>query len=66
MEHIGEVDMARQYCNSGNTCIQLAWGVSRATHTYFLDYLSGGLISVVRRDILGRYAGFFRSLLSSP
>ena len=60
-----EGDMARQYCNSWNTCIKLAWGVSRATHTYFLDYLSGGLISV-RKDILSRYAGFYRKLLLSP
>ena len=60
-----EGDIAKQYCNSWNTCIKLAWGVSRATHTYFLDYLSGGIITV-RRDILSRYAGFFRSLLSSP
>ena len=58
-------DMVKQYCNSWNTCIKLAWGVSRATHTYFLDYLSGGLIPV-KIDILSRYAGFFQSLLSSP
>ena len=57
--------MAWQYCNSWNTCIKLARGASRATHTYFLDYLYGGLISV-RRDILGRYAEFFMRLLSSP
>ena len=63
MEHGG--DIARQYCNTMNTCIKLAWGVSRATPNYFLDYLSGGLISF-RRDILGRYAGFFMRLLSSP
>ena len=54
--------MARQYCNSWNTCIKLARGVIRATYTYFLDYLSGGLVSV-RRDNLDRYAGFFMRLL---
>ena len=58
-------DMAKTYSNSWITCIKLAWDVSRATHTYFLDYLAGGLISV-RRDILSRNAGFYRSLLSSP
>ena len=26
--------MARQYFNSWSTCIKLAWGVTRATHTY--------------------------------
>ena len=60
-----EGDMARLYCNSWTTCRKLTWDVSRATRTYFLDYLSGGLISV-RRDILGRYAGFSACQLSSP
>ena len=57
--------MATQYYNVWNTCIKLTWGVTRATHTYLLDYLSGGLISV-KADIMGRYAGFYGSLLSSP
>ena len=37
----------------------------RATHSYFLDNLSGGLVTV-RRDVLARYAGFYKSLLTSP
>ena len=57
--------MASQYFSAWSTCIKLAWGVPRATHNYFLDYLCGGLVSV-KRDILGRYAGFYRSLLQSP
>jgi len=57
--------MATQYFNTWNTCVKLAWGLPRNTHTYFLDYLSGGLVSA-RVDILGRYLGFYRSLLSSP
>ena len=57
-------NMASQYYNSWKTCVKLAWGVPRGTHSYFLDYLSGGLVSS-RRDILGRYAGFYQSLLSS-
>ena len=60
-----EGDMAKQYCNSWNTCVKLAWGLSRATHTYFLEYLSGGLLSV-KWDVLGRYARFAQSLISSP
>ena len=60
-----EGNMATQYFNVWNTCIKLTWGITRATHTYFLDYLSGGLVSV-KGDILGRYAGFYRSLLYSP
>ena len=58
-------DSAKKYFNSWKTCIKLAWGVPRATHSYFLDYLSGGLVTV-RRDILTRYVNFYRSLLSSP
>ena len=58
-------NLASQYFSAWSTCIKLAWGVPRATHNYFLDYLCGGLVSV-RRDILGRYAGFYRSLLLSP
>ena len=58
-------NMARQYFNAWSTCIKLAWGVTRATHNYFLDYLSGGLVTV-KRDVVGRYAGFYRSLLTSP
>ena len=57
--------MATQYFNTWNTCVKLAWGLPRNTHTYFLDYLSGGIVSA-RVDILGRYLGFYRSLLSSP
>ena len=57
--------MAIQYYNVWNTCIKLTWEVTRATHTYLLDYLSGGLVSV-KEDIMGRYAGFYGSLLSSP
>ena len=40
-------------------------GVPRATHSYFLNYLSGGLVTV-RRDVIARYAGFYKSLLTSP
>ena len=58
-------DLVTKYCNSWKTCIKLAWGVPRATHSYFLDYLSGGL-ATVKRDIVARYASFYKSLLSSP
>ena len=58
-------NMASQYFNSWSTCVKLAWGVPRSTHRYFLDYLAGGLVSA-RREILGRFHGFFRSLLNSP
>ena len=37
-----EGDMAKQFWNSWNTCVKHALGLSRATHTYFLEYLSRG------------------------
>ena len=58
-------DLVSKYFKCWKTCIKLAWGVPRATHSYFLDYLSGGLVTV-RRDVLARYAGFYKSLLTSP
>ena len=54
-----------QYYNAWNTCIKLAWRLPRSTHRYFLDFLSGGLISV-RSDLIKRYAGFYKALLASP
>ena len=58
-------NMTIQYYNAWNTCIKLAWGVPRSTHRYFLDYLAGGLMSF-KRDLLTRFAGFYKALLSSP
>ena len=58
-------DLVSKYFNSWKTCVKLALGVPRATHSYFIDYLSGGLVTV-RRDVLARYAGFYKSLLTSP
>ena len=57
--------LASQYFNTWNTCIKLSWEVPRATHNYFLDYLAGGLVTA-KAEIISRYSGFFRSLLSSP
>ena len=57
--------MVSKYFNSWKTCVKLAWGVPRATHSYFIDYLSGGMVTV-RRDVIARYAGFYKSLLTSP
>ena len=57
--------MANQYFNTWSTCIKLAWDLPRATHSYFLEALSGGLITV-KWDIITRYAGFYRGLLTSP
>ena len=58
-------DGVRQYCNVWKTCVKLSWNLPRASHSYFLDDLSGGLVPV-EDELLARYSGFFRSLLSSP
>ena len=60
-----EGDLANQYFNTWSTCIKLAWDLPRATHSYFLGVLSGGLITA-KWDIITRYAGFYRGLLTSP
>ena len=60
-----EGDLANQVFNTWNTCIKLAWDLPRATRSYFLGYLSGGMVTV-KWDIISRYAGFFKGLLSSP
>ena len=39
--------------------------MTRAMHSYLLNNLSGGLVPV-KRDIIARYSGFYRSLLKSP
>ena len=59
-----EGDLANQYFNTWGTCVKLAWDLPRAMHSYFLGPLSG--LITVKWDVLSRYAGFYRGLLSSP
>jgi hypothetical protein len=55
-------DKAKQVFNSWSTCVKLAWGVPRATHTYLVDnFLSAGIPSV-RASVLARYCRFLRVL----
>ena len=49
-----------------NTCVNLVWGVPRATHTYFVDQLLSCGISSLKTDILCRYVKFISSLKNSP
>ena len=68
-DHYGTVlwdlggDLVRKYTNSWKTCIKLAWEVPRATHSYFLGYLSGGMV-MARSELIARYSNFYKSLLS--
>ena len=53
-----EEELANQYFNTWSTCIKLAWDLPRATHSFFLGPLSGGLITAMW-DIITMYAGFY-------
>ena len=56
--------MANQVFRVWDTALKLAWGIPRQTHSYFLDSLSGGVISA-RSNVLSRYAGFISKLKCS-
>ena len=70
-DHYGSVlwdfggDLAAKYMNSWKTCVKLAWNVPRATRSYFLGYLAGGLVTA-KCDIIARYSSFYKTLLASP
>ena len=59
-----EGNMANQVFRVWDTAVKLAWGLPRQTHSYFLESLSGGVISA-RCDVLTRYAGFVAKLKAS-
>ena len=45
---------AKQVFNTWSTCVKLAWGVPRATHTYLVDnLLSGGIPSIMVSVLAG-------------
>ena len=52
-------------CYTWSTCVKLAWGVPRATHTYLVDNLLSAGIPSVRGSVLARYCRFFESVKSS-
>ena len=57
---------AEQFSKYWNNCVKLAWRVPLSTFTYLVEgYFASEQISL-RNQILSRYPGFFRNLLSSP
>ena len=56
---------AKQVFNTWPTCVKLAWGVPRATHTYLVDNLLSAGIPSVRSSVLARYCRFFESVRTS-
>ena len=59
-------DKAKQVFNTWSTCVKLAWGVPRATHTYLVDNLLSEGIPNIRASVLSRYCKFFSSVKTSP
>ena len=58
-------DMAGMYFRSWNTCVKLAWNVSRSTHTYLVNHLLAVNHSSLREQLLVRYVRFFQKLQKS-
>ena len=58
-------EKARQVFNTWSTCVKLAWGVPRATHTYFVDNLLSAGLPSIRACVLARYCKFISNLKSS-
>ena len=52
-------DKAMQVFNCWSTCVKLAWGVTRATHTYFVDHLLSGGIPSMRPSTLACFWKFY-------
>ena len=48
-----------------NTMVKDVWGLSRATHTYIVRWLSGPHSSLME-DLLARWVKYYQSCLSSP
>ena len=50
---------------SWNTCIKLIWNVPRSTFTYLVDHVLGDTFVSLRKQVYGRFAGFFQNLFRS-
>ena len=61
-----EDNSAEQYFKSWNTCVKLIYGVPRSTYTYLVEGFFAENETSLRNQILGRYPGFYRKLLTSP
>ena len=59
-------DKAKQVFNTWSTCVKLAWGVPRGTHTYLVDNLLCSGIPSIRSSVLARYCKFVNSARTSP
>ena len=53
---------ANEVFNSWNTCVKLAWGVPRSTHTYFVDHFLGSGLPSLKASLLSCYGKFYDSV----
>ena len=58
-------EKAKQVFNTWSTCVKLAWGVPRGTHTYLVDNLLSSGIPSMRSSVLARYCRFVNSARTS-
>ena len=59
-------DAAESFFKCWNTNVKLVYGLPRNTFTYLVEGYFAETSTSLRNQILSRYAGFFRKLLSSP
>ena len=57
---------SEQFFKCWNTCVKLCYGVPRNTYTYLVEGWFAADMTSLRNQVLSRYAGFYRKLLSSP
>ena len=56
---------AEQFYKSWNTCVKIVYDVPRNTFTYLVEGFLAASLVPMRNQLLSRYAGFVRKLLSS-
>ena len=57
---------AEQFFKSWNTCVKLVYRVPRSTYTYLVEGFLASTQCSLRNQILSRYPGFYRNLMTSP
>ena len=57
---------SEQFFKCWNTCVKLCYDVPRSTFTYLIEGYLAADVAPLRNQVLARYAGFYRGLLSSP
>ena len=58
-------DKANQVYHAWSTCVKLTWDVPRSTHTYLVEDVLAKDFLTVKQQLVGRFIGFFRGLLTS-